>query len=316
MEYPKISVIIVVYNGEGSIRRSVGSVIGQTFDGWELVIVDDGSTDATASIIDGLASDDERIRCVHTPNGGVSKARQTGLDNARGEYVTYIDADDWIDADTLECLYATAAREDADMVICDLMLEDKTSVRSRQQPTALDAATVQRDLFLDLHGSCCNKLVRRRLFGDFEVAFPAGINMREDLFVNVCLLNHDIKVAYVPEPFYHYEKQTSATSLVKAKGKEDQYRMVQQQLAARLIPIVDERNRTLCRYYFANRMVLQAFNSRYYSSSQFRTHYHQYALDALRYPGATLQKRVLLFLSCIGLYGMAKWLSEFRAQYR
>ena len=92
---PKISIIIPVYNAEKYLRNCLDSVLNQSFADWEMLLVDDGSTDASPSICDEYAAKDGRIRVFHKENGGVSSARNLGLDNAKGEYITFIDSDDW-----------------------------------------------------------------------------------------------------------------------------------------------------------------------------------------------------------------------------
>ena len=96
MVNPKISVIIPVYNAEVYLHRCVDSVLSQSFKDFELLLVDDGSVDSSADICDEYANGDERVRVFHKKNGGVSSARNLGLDNARGEWVVFVDADDWI----------------------------------------------------------------------------------------------------------------------------------------------------------------------------------------------------------------------------
>lgn len=105
-ENPKISIIIPVYNAEAYLHRCVDSVLSQKFKDFELLLVDDGSVDSSADICDKYAICDERVRVFHKKNGGVSSARNLGLDNARGEWVVFVDADDWVDVDYLANLYS------------------------------------------------------------------------------------------------------------------------------------------------------------------------------------------------------------------
>ena len=119
MTNPKISVIVPVYKAEHYLARCVDTLLAQTFDDFEVILVDDGSPDNSGAICDEYALKDKRVRVIHQPNAGVSMARQKGLDNARGEYVIHADPDDWVEPDMLKELYAKAKEEDADMVICD-----------------------------------------------------------------------------------------------------------------------------------------------------------------------------------------------------
>ena len=102
---PKISIIVPVYNAEKTLNQCVDSIIHQSYKDWELFLIDDGSKDHSAAICDKYAQQDERIRVFHKSNGGVSSARNVGLDNAVGEWITFIDSDDWVENNYLENLY-------------------------------------------------------------------------------------------------------------------------------------------------------------------------------------------------------------------
>ena len=119
---PLISIIVPIYNVEKYLSRCINSVLSQTFPDFELLLIDDGSTDKSGYICDGYAQKDSRIKVFHIENGGVSAARNYGLDNARGEWITFVDADDWIDKDMYYKLYNEAILSEADIVICDFYI--------------------------------------------------------------------------------------------------------------------------------------------------------------------------------------------------
>ena len=120
---PEISVIVPVYKAEKYLHKCVDSLLAQTFPNFEILLIDDGSPDNSGKYCDEFALKDNRIRVFHKENGGVSSARQFGLDNARGEYVIHADPDDWVETDMLDDLYKKAIEDDADMVICDFWIE-------------------------------------------------------------------------------------------------------------------------------------------------------------------------------------------------
>ena len=211
---PKVSVIVPVYKAEKYLRKCVDSILAQTFRDFEVILVDDGSPDGSGAICDEYAKKDPRVRVFHKENGGVSSARQCGLDHARGEYTIHADPDDWVEPNMLEELYTKAKADDADMVICDFYVNDSRGQRYvRQRPSALDHETVLRELFQQLHGSCWNKLVRRACYDSYNVVFPTKISFCEDLYVNSAILKYPIKVTYIPKAFYHYEQQVNVNSL-------------------------------------------------------------------------------------------------------
>ena len=111
---PKISIIVPVYNAEQWLERCIDSIVAQTYTDWELLLIDDGSTDASGDICDRYAASDPRIQAFHKPNGGVSSARNLGLDHAKGEWITFVDSDDYIEARFLESFSECF---DADLII-------------------------------------------------------------------------------------------------------------------------------------------------------------------------------------------------------
>ena len=206
MNAPRISVIIPVYNVERYIHRCIKSLQAQTFYDFEILLIDDGSSDQSGLICDEYAKEDRRIRVIHKKNEGVSRARQLGIDLSKGEYTIHVDSDDWVESKMLEGLYRTAKEQNADMVICDYYYNDAYAQKKHiQSPSALDHLTVLKEILqLKLHGSCGNKLVRLECYKRFSVRFPVDINYSEDLIANVELLLHPLRVYYIPKAYYHY----------------------------------------------------------------------------------------------------------------
>lgn len=211
MKRPQVTIIMPVYKAEATIRKSLDSILAQTLGDWELVIVDDGSPDSSGSVCDEYAQRDSRITVIHQQNGGVSAARQAGLDMAKGEYVIHVDPDDWVEPEMLDELYKKAKSDDADMVICDFISDTlKQSYYKQQKPSSLQPSEVLNDMFSTIHGSCCNKLVKKSCIDRYHVFFPVGINYCEDVCFNLQLLKHDIKVSYLNKAYYHYVQFSSS----------------------------------------------------------------------------------------------------------
>lgn len=219
---PQISVIVPIYNMENLLKRALDSVLAQSFADWECLLIDDGSTDNSSQICDEYVKKDSRFRVFHKKNGGVSSARQCGIDNALGTYTIHMDPDDWIDGEMLESLFYTAETNDADMVICDFMIENKSgSHYDCQKPVSLHYFEIMKQLLLmKLHGSCCNKLIRRSCYVENKVFFPNQMIMWEDLFVCCRLLQSNIKVVYLPRPFYHYDRISNDASVVSSASRK------------------------------------------------------------------------------------------------
>lgn len=204
MNMPKISIIVPVYKAETYLYRCVDSILAQTFTDWELLLIDDGSPDRSGDICDEYAQKDTRIRVIHKENGGVSSARQRGLDESIGEYTIHADPDDWVEPEMLEGLYNKAKEEDADMVICDFIYEYKTrSIICKQHLDSCDAEYILKQMFSQqLPGMCWNKLIRRECYIKYNISFPKDIIRWEDLYVICSLLMHPIKCAYLSKAFY------------------------------------------------------------------------------------------------------------------
>lgn len=213
MDCPKISIIVAVYKAEAYLHRCVDSLLAQTFQEFEILLIDDGSPDHSGKICDDYAKQDARIRVFHKENGGVSSARQCGMEHVRGEYVIHADPDDWVEPNMLEELYAKAKEIHADMVICDFWKEYHNHViYSKQKPTSLEVRQVLRDLCQDkLYGSLCNKLIHAKCYEG--ITFPIGMNYTEDRYICILLLLQTVNsISYLNRAFYHYDKYSNSNS--------------------------------------------------------------------------------------------------------
>lgn len=297
---PKISVIVPVYKAEKYLHRCVDSILAQTFTDFEVLLIDDGSPDRSGEICDEYAQKDSRVRVFHKENGGVSSARQCGIDNANGEYTIHADPDDWVEPNMLEELYAKAKEDDADMVICDFYYNSKTKqIYQRQKPTALDHETVLKELFQQLHGSCWNKLVKRTCYKD--IRFDQTLSLYEDLFFNACLLRKPIKISYVPKAYYHYDLVINDTSICKSYSYKSYLYdvMVYNKFCDTL---KDSKVYSYAKANMGYLIVHRAYLGNIFTSNEFRKYCGKYigcVKDRLR---VTSYYRWFLILSCIGFY--------------
>ena len=163
MSDPKISVIIPVYNAESTLRRCVDSVLAQTFTDFECLLINDGSKDRSGEICDEYAAGDSRIRVFHKENGGVSSARNLGLDNATGEWIAFVDSDDWVGEKYLESF---SEYLDADLIISGFQSVNKNEIVANRESEYIDGG-----LYLDfrqLLESCRIVLLSERLRQNFS----------------------------------------------------------------------------------------------------------------------------------------------------
>lgn len=224
-----VSVIICVYNGESYVEKSITSVIAQTHSNFQLIIVDDGSTDATPTIVDRFASTDTRIVVVHQQNAGVAAARQNGVNLAKGDYLMFVDADDWIDETMIDRMLCKATETSADMVWSDALFEiyKENEVLTKYKKTQKEESTDVwiRDLVLwESFGALWIWLFRTSLFRKPNVSFPENCIYAEDLPVIVSALLYSKRIAYLPEAHYHYRfaNQASLTNQGSSHKRLDQ----------------------------------------------------------------------------------------------
>lgn len=221
-----VCIIVPIYNSERYLHRCIDSLLLQSFEDIEIILVDDGSRDNSGTICDDYALKDKRIKVIHQPNQGVSVARQTGLDNAKGKYVIHVDADDWIEPTAIELLYSKAKNDNADMVISDYWIESDNQEPFLVKQNFEETTSYQILLRLikqELFGSCWNKLVKKEVIDHYHVKFhPTNITFCEDLLFNCKLLSHDIKVSHLNKAIYHYctYNQNNLTNSLSVKRLE------------------------------------------------------------------------------------------------
>ena len=206
---PKISIIVPVYNAEKYIDRCLQSIIHQSFTDWELIIVNDGSTDKSSEICEYFAKQDKRIRVFHKKNEGVALARQLGIEKAKGEYSIHVDSDDWIEENMLEEMFKSISENEADILISDFYVDQNGKTFYREQRTTKILPTdILREIFnRHLFGSLWHKLIRHSLYRKYNIHFIPEINYCEDVLVLAQLLQLDIKVAFLHKAFYHYNQE-------------------------------------------------------------------------------------------------------------
>ncbi len=210
---PLISIIIPAYNVEQWLRRSVNTLLAQTLFNFELILVDDGSTDGTGAICDEMASRDFRIHVIHQPNAGAALARNHGMAEAKGEYLYFMDADDWCEPEMLKSLYDFAAEHDLDLLITgfyiDTYYNDHEFYRE-QRNTATKVyesqAAFREDAYrlfeAQLLYAPWNKLYRRQYLLDHDLEFPS--TFWDDLPFNLRVVRDVAKVGCLDGHFYHF----------------------------------------------------------------------------------------------------------------
>lgn len=215
-----ISIIVPVFNAEKYLNKCIQSILGQTYSNIELLLIDDGSTDSSGAICDNYGSQDSRVRVFHKLNEGVSVARNWGLDNAKGEWITFVDSDDWIDADMYEQMYNAAMQKKADMVSCDLLMEHKDYSRILSCNNKYDDHKLMYDCLVPIsveYFAMWNKLVSREVYDRGRIKASIGLNMWEDVELMTKIRYFSKSSCVINKPYYHYNKtnENSITNSLK-----------------------------------------------------------------------------------------------------
>lgn len=239
----KVSIIVPVYNAEKYLNRCIESLINQTLGEIEIIFVNDGSTDNSINILKSYKEKDKRIVIIDKINEGVSEARNQGISKAKGDYIFFVDSDDWIDLDTLEKMYKTAIKDNIDIVMCSYVREFKD--HSKEKSIDLNDKIIYKDKDLEqLHlsiigplddqisksenldsvGTVWAKLYKSTLIQKSEVKFIdlKEIGSAEDTLFNIMLFKDVKTVRFINKPYYHYWKDNdnSVTSGYNPRLKE------------------------------------------------------------------------------------------------
>lgn len=212
---PKLSVIVPVYNVEQYIHKCVDSILSQTYADFELILVNDCSPDNCGKICDEYASKDNRVKVIHKQNGGVSEARNIGLDAVTGEYISFIDPDDWIDKDMYEQTLGYMANNDLDIVCFDVeeVRTNKSFVRYKYAGNkSFTSYEALYEILIDgIDNSPCNKIYKKYTWEG--VRFPVGRRF-EDVATIYKTFHNAKTVGYMRKAYYHYfRREGSAIAL-------------------------------------------------------------------------------------------------------
>lgn len=229
IKMPKISIILPIYNGEKYITDTIRSLLNQTFKDFELIIVDDGSSDKSGEICECFARLDDRIVVIHQQNGGVSNARNKGIDLAKGEYISFVDSDDSMEIDMYERLYNNIVESNADISSCNILLhrlDGKVDSCLNGEKKCYDAKDLISAFFSDV--ACksafwgpCNKIIKADIVKN--VRFNPRYRIGEDiLFVFECI-EASKRIVFENVGLYHYIKRESSATTSSFSDKRFDY---------------------------------------------------------------------------------------------
>lgn len=202
------SIIIPVYDSEKYLNRCIDSVLSQTKDDFELILIDDGSKDKSADICKAYEQKDKRVKYVRQENTGVSAARNKGVSIASGEYIGFIDSDDEICPDMYETLLSGIEKNCADIVICDMVTvysngaTEEDTLPNLPPDKIIKVKEIHPEQLLYTAGSACRCIYKKTLFEDENIRFPVGIKLSEDRIFNILAMGHSDSIYYKKTALY------------------------------------------------------------------------------------------------------------------
>ena len=314
---PTVSIIIPVYQVEKYLDKCIASVVGQTYQNLQIILVDDGSSDRSPAICDGWKERDSRITVIHQPNGGLSRARNVGLKIATGKFIGFVDSDDWIEPNMVETLLAALQETDADIAVggFEVFAEDSKSIpyakaKSTKRSLCSTEGALKRLLLLRgfIRNFVWNKLYRRTVLSG--VAFPEG-RLYEDVTWTAQVIGNAKTVVCVEQIFYHYLHRPDSLSHDDrqfVRRLQDELELTEQRLdyIHRHYPSLDKfailrLHNLICRYYIDICLHFRHLDPDHKICDDLRERFSCYRpsifLD-LRYFGKAVA-RLLLWLLCI-----------------
>lgn len=223
---PTVSVIVPIYNIEKYVDKCIKSILAQTYQNIEILLVDDGSTDNSQNIVDAYSNKDCRIIAIHKQNGGLTSARNAGLEAASGEWIMHVDGDDWIEPNMIAEMLDTANKQGADMIIGDLrfVYDDRSSIYELNDWSD-DKVTSLNCYITKTWTSICGGMAKKSLYDSHNLHSPIGISYCEDFHLAVRLCYFSDKIIHINKPYYNYRQQQMSIvhNLNKKSEEEEQW---------------------------------------------------------------------------------------------
>lgn len=204
-----VSIIIPMYNSEKYISKCINAILNQSFNNFEVIIIDDGSNDNSKKIVEFTIKDDNRFKMIYQKNLGVSEARNVGIHNAKGKYIIFIDSDDWIEKNYIEKLVNNIEEKNADFAWCDWMVHEHKKKYRNCISSNLNKESKVNDLIIHFinsrsGGAPWGKIYLKEIINNKNIKFKSNIPYAEDYLFNLEFLAHAQKVVYINEALINY----------------------------------------------------------------------------------------------------------------
>ena len=256
---PKISIIVPVYNVEQYIQKCILSIIEQIFTDYEAIIINDGSLDNSIKVITPLIKNDRRFSIINQENQGAGGARNTGIKKAKGEYVCFVDSDDYIEDDYFYLLYTTITKHNADICTSDInIIYDHGGAPSRQNLGAKDKKEAVKKILSGVDsGSMCNRLYKKNLFNN--VQFTDFLYEDKLMLIHILLANNIGFIPFINKPLYNYvNHENSITTTVNKTHINDMFAMLH---SIKKLLITHDNNNEFMNYYQNFYTIMVVFTS-------------------------------------------------------
>ena len=214
-----VSVIVPVYNSEEYLTECIQSILNQTLSDIELILVDDGSTDSSGKICDNFAGSDKRVKVIHKKNSGAAAARNTGLEYACGEFIGFVDSDDWIEPSMYSIMYESAKSNDADIVWCNVFKNENEKQRKYIPTKTYNKAEMEKEIYpllisnvnekngkSLLRGSVCLRIFRKSMIERSNTSFPDGLIYNEDVLFCISATMASEKYVYLGNDYLYHNR--------------------------------------------------------------------------------------------------------------
>ena len=309
----KLSIIVPVYNVLPYIRKCIDSLLAQTIGDFEIILIDDGSTDGTADVLREYADKyPEIIQLKRVENGGQGRARNIGIEMAQGEFLGFIDSDDWIDPEMYKKLYNKSKVSGADVVVCEWL-----AVHPDGKEELLPACV--QDYWLSSAGSASNKIFRRELVGDTK--FPSGL-WYEDFYFSTMLMLKANAIEYVLEPLYMYRQSPASTMRNNNSAKNLDLLVILDMLREYML---ENGFRDEFEFFVINHCLIDSINRVYKQDTPDRKDtvkkLHAYARKNLpqlsncaSYKRESLNRRIIASLNYRGLHSLSRFILDLKAK--
>ena len=219
---PKISIIIPIYDKKRYINKCLDSILEQTYKEFEVILIDDGSTDGSAEICDDYKEKDKRIKVIHIENAGVSNARNIGLDFAKGEYVQFVDSDDYLDVSMLEELVKITEKYNPSIIISGISKVNHNEVLIKEILPKLNGIKNKSEMLQNfaqeqfetgIYGCISNKLIKRDIIEKINLRFNTKIKLAEDFDFYLALYNEVFSIYFCDKSYYFYLQNAENSSI-------------------------------------------------------------------------------------------------------